>query len=101
MDVFSNHTFQPDNIVKRSTLAEVVSRLLTVLSSERGSDLSRWKAMTPSFEDVPNGSPAYAAAALSVAAGAMTAAGGRFGSTQPATGADLVAAIARLQQLAR
>jgi tetratricopeptide (TPR) repeat protein len=101
MDVFSNHTFQPDGIVKRGTLAEVVSRLLAVLSSERGSDLSRWKALTPPFEDVPSGSPAYAAAALSVAAGAMTAVGGRFGSTQPATGADLVAAIARLQQLAR
>jgi hypothetical protein len=101
MDVFSNHTFQPESIVKRGTLAEVVSRLLTLLSSERGTDLSRWRALTPTLTDVPPGSPAYAAAALSVAAGAMTAAGGRFGSTQPATGADLVAAIARLQQLAR
>jgi tetratricopeptide (TPR) repeat protein len=101
MDVFSNHTFQPESLVKRGTLAEVVSRLLTVLSSERGTDLSRWKAMTPPFADLPSGSPAYAAAAVSVAAGAMTATGGRFGSTQPATGADLVAAIARLQQLAR
>jgi hypothetical protein len=101
MDVFSNHTFQPESLVKRGTLAEVVSRLLTALSSERGTDLSRWKAMTPAFADVPSGSPAYGAAALAVAAGAMTAVDGRFGSTQPATGADLVAAIARLQQLAR
>ncbi len=101
MDVFSNHTFQPESLVKRGTLAEVVSRLLTALSSERGTDLSRWKAMTPPFADVPRGSPAYAAAALSVASGAMTAVGDRFGSTQPATGADLVAAIGRLQQLAR
>jgi len=101
MDVFSNHTFQPENIVKRNTLADVVSRLLTLLSSERGTDLSRWRAMTPAFADVPSGSPSYAAAALAVAAGAMTAADGRFGSTQPATGADLVAAIARLQQLSR
>lgn len=101
MDVFSNHTFQPESIVKRSTLAEIVSRLLTILSSERGSDLSRWKVVTPPFTDVPHSSPAYAAAALSVASGAMTAPGGRFGSAQPATGADLVAAIGRLQQLAR
>jgi tetratricopeptide (TPR) repeat protein len=101
MDVFSNHTFQPESIVRRGTLAEVVSRLLTVLSAERGTDLSRWRALTPSFTDLPAGSPAYAAAALSVAAGAMSASGGRFGATQPATGADLVAAIARLEQLAR
>jgi len=57
MDVFSNHTFQPESIVKRSTLAEIVSRLLAMLSSERGSDLSRWKAVTPPFTDVPGGSP--------------------------------------------
>ena len=101
MDVFPNHTFQPESLVKRGTLAEVVSRLLTALSSERGTDLSRWKAVAPPFADVPGGSPAYAAAALSVACGAMTAAGGRFDSTQPATGAELVAAIARLQQLSR
>jgi Tetratricopeptide repeat len=101
MDVFSNHTFQPEGLVRRSTLAEVISRLLTLLSSERGTDLSRWKAMTPPFADLPGGSPTYGAAALAVAAGAMTAVDGRFGSTQPATGAELVAAIARLQQLAR
>jgi tetratricopeptide (TPR) repeat protein len=101
MDVYANHTFQPEAVVRRSTLAEVVSRLLSVLSAERGTDLSRWKTATPAFGDVPAGSPGYAAAALAVVSGAMSAPTGRFSGSQPATGADLVAAVARLQQLAR
>jgi Tfp pilus assembly protein PilF len=101
MDVFANHTFQPTTVVRRSTLAEVVARLLSILSAERGTDLSKWKAATPALADVPSTSSGYTAAALAVTSGAMTAPAGKFSGTQPATGADLIAAIARVQQLAR
>lgn len=101
MSVFANHTFQPTAVVRRGTLAEVVSRLLGLMSAEAGIDLSRWKAATPAFVDLPNGRPDYAAAALAVSSGAMSVTAGRFDASQPATGADLVAAISRLQRLAR
>lgn len=101
MDVFPNHTFQPATTVKRSTLAEVVSRLLTLMSSEQGTDLSRWRAVAPPFTDLPKGSPSYAAAAMAVASGAMTAPANRFSASDPATGRDLVGAMTRLQQLLR
>lgn len=101
MDVFPNHTFQPTATVKRSTLAEIVSRLLGLMSAEQGTDLSRWKAVAPPFTDVPKGSPAYAAAAMAIASGAMTAPANRFAAAEPATGRDLVGAMTRLQQLLR
>lgn len=101
MDVFPNHTFQPAATVKRSTLAEVVSRLLTLMSAEQGTDLSRWKAVAPPFTDVAKGSSGYAAAAMAVASGAMTAPANRFAASEPATGRDLVGAMTRLQQLLR
>jgi Tfp pilus assembly protein PilF len=101
MDVYANHTFQPEAVVRRTTLAEVVSRLLGLLSAEQGTDLSRWKAATPALSDLPTGSPSYGPAALAIAAGAMMAPGNRFNGSQPASGAELVTAISRLQQLLR
>ena len=99
MEVFANHTFQPAATVKRSTLAEVVTRLLTLMSAEQGTNLSRWQAVAPPFTDVPKSSPGYAAAAMAVASGAMTAPAGRFSASEPATGRDLLGAMTRLQQL--
>jgi tetratricopeptide (TPR) repeat protein len=101
MDVFANHTFQPATVVRRGTLAEVVARLLSILSAERGTDLSKWKNASPAFSDLPAANSGYAADALAVTSGAMTAPAGKFGGAQPASGVDLIAAIARLQQLAR
>lgn len=100
MDVFPNHTFQPAGGVRRSDLADIVSRVLTMIAGERPIDLARWKAARPQFSDLTAGST-YTAAALAVASGAMAADGDRFGASRPASGADLVAAITRLQQIAR
>lgn len=99
MDVFANHTFLPAAVVKRSTLAEVVSRLLALMSAEQGTDLSRWKAVTPPFADLSKSSPSYSAVAMAVASGSMTAPGGRFSASDAATGRDLLGAMTRLQQL--
>jgi tetratricopeptide (TPR) repeat protein len=101
MDVFPNHTFQPSGTVRRSDLARVVSQLLTIIASERPIDLAKWKAARPTFPDLPASNLYYASAALAVASGAMSPAeGDRFAPTALATGASVVAAIARLQQIA-
>ena len=53
------------------------------------------------FVDLPASNVYYPAAALAVSAGAMHAQDGdRFATTRPATGADVLAAIARLEQIA-
>jgi tetratricopeptide (TPR) repeat protein len=100
MDVFPNHTFQPAGGVRRADLADVVSRLLTMIATEKPIDLPRWKAARPQFSDLSTGAT-YASAALAVASGTMAADGDRFGASRPATGADLVTAMTRLQQIAR
>ena len=61
----------------------------------------RWRASRPRFADLPPTNLFYNAAALAVASGAMdTLEGNRFQPTRPVTGAELVAAIERIEQLA-
>jgi len=101
MDVYPNHTFQPSGTVHRADLARVVSQLLTIIASERMTDLAKWKAARPTFPDLPASNVYYAAAALAVTSGAMSPLDGdRFAPTAAATGASVVAAVARLQQIA-
>jgi tetratricopeptide (TPR) repeat protein len=101
MSVSPSHTFQPSLPVRRSDLANVVSDLLTIIGARHPSDLAAWKAARPRFVDLPPANVFYPAAALAVAAGAMKPNdNNRFGTTQPASGEDVLAAIARLEQLA-
>lgn len=101
MEVLPNHTFQPGATVRRADLAKVIAQLLAVVATERQIDLSRWRAARPRFADLPPGNVFYNAAALAVASGAMdTREGDRFQPTRPVSGAELVAAIDRIEQLA-
>jgi hypothetical protein len=101
MDVSPNHTFQPANAIRRIDLAQVVAQLLPLVLAGRPADLNRWKASRPRFVDLPSTNVYYPSAALAVSAGAMkTQDGDRFASTRPATGADVLAAITRVEQLA-
>jgi hypothetical protein len=101
MDVYANHTFQPDATVTRAALAQVLARLVAQLPPARQADVTRWRASRPRFPDLPTGNVNYRAAALAAAAGLLPPdADGRFAPTRPATGAELDAAIARLQALA-
>jgi Tfp pilus assembly protein PilF len=100
MDVYPNHTFQPAATVRRSDLAQILTHLLAVVSAERPTKLAEWKAAQPHFADLPPSNVFYPAAALAVACGAMTLRDGeRFAPTQPATGADVTAAISRIEQI--
>lgn len=101
MDVFPNHTFQPQALVRRSDLAQVLTQVLTLLAPQRSDDLAKWKAARPRFVDLPPTNVFYPAAALAVASGAMTPQeGGRFLPTRSVTGAMVVAAVERIEQLA-
>jgi tetratricopeptide (TPR) repeat protein len=101
MEVLPNHTFQPGATMRRVDLAKVVSQLLAVLATEGQVDLARWRAARPRIVDVPATSLFYNPAALAVVSGAMdTLEGNRFQPTRPVSGAELVAAIDRIEQLA-
>jgi tetratricopeptide (TPR) repeat protein len=102
MEVFPNHTFLPGNAVKRSDLAQAISQALTVISAQKTTDLAKWRTTRPRFIDLPVGNVYYPSAAVAVASGAMVAtADSRFGATRPATGAEVLQAMARLEQIAR
>jgi hypothetical protein len=101
MDAYANHTFQPNGVVRRSDLAQVVSDLLALVAPRRPGDIAAWRAARPQIADLPTTHVSYRAAAFAVSAGAIALAdGSRFLPTQPASGQDLVTAVARVQQLA-
>jgi tetratricopeptide (TPR) repeat protein len=100
MEISPNHTFQPAATVRRGDLARVVAQLVGLAAANR-SELGRWRAARPRFTDLPPSNLFYASAAIAVASGAMAAGGDRFEPLRPATGAEVIAAIARVEQLAR
>lgn len=99
MDIFANHTFQPEATVRRGDLAQIVERLLG-LNPMRRMDLMRWQALRPDFADLPQSHLFYPAAAVAVASSVMSPRNGnRFDATAPATGEELVSAIERIEQI--
>jgi tetratricopeptide (TPR) repeat protein len=100
MNVYPNHTFQPGTAVRRGDLAQVMAQLIALAVPARSADLAGWRAARPRFPDLPQSNVFYQPAALAVTAGVMSPdADGNFRSTQPATGADLTRAVARIDQL--
>jgi tetratricopeptide (TPR) repeat protein len=101
MDVFANHTFQPNSAIRRSDLAQVVSQLLSLVGARRPNDLAAWRAARPKLVDVSAGYVSYRAIGMVVAAGAMKLDDdGKFWPSRAATGEEVVAAVARIRQLA-
>lgn len=101
MEVYPNHTFQPGGLVRRDDLAQAVSRVLGLVAQQHPGVAKRWADAHPSFSDVPAGHLSYPAAARAVSAGVMTADGGRFDLARPVTGAEAIAAVEKLDALAR
>jgi tetratricopeptide (TPR) repeat protein len=99
MDIYPNHTFQPNATVRRSDLAQIASQLLAIVAAVRPEDAARWRAARPRLEDVPAGFVSYRAIALSVGAGVMALdESGRFWPARPATGAELLDVIDKIKQ---
>jgi tetratricopeptide (TPR) repeat protein len=101
MEIAPNHTFQPAALVRRDNLAQIVGQLLTLAAAGRPTELTKWRAARPKFADIGAGHVFYTAAALAVSSGAMTSLpGDRFEPTRAATGPEVMAAIARIEQIA-
>jgi hypothetical protein len=101
MEVYPNHTFQPDALVRRGDLAEAVSRVLEVIARTRPELAGSWRNARRQFPDIGIRHLSYPAASLAVEAGVMTTGeNGAFELTKPVTGAEAVAAVTKLRQLA-
>ena len=102
MDVFPNHTFQPAMPVRRGDLAQAVSKVLSLIAAEKPRLAARWRDPRPKFADVGPNHLGYAAAARSVSSGVMAPLeGGSFQLSRPVTGSEAVAAVSRLEALAK
>jgi tetratricopeptide (TPR) repeat protein len=99
MEAFANHTFQPRTLVRRTDLAQAVSRLLDDVAPV--APLAAWQNARTEFSDLVSTHLAYPAASVAIASGVMTAAAdGGFQPSRAVTGAEAVQAIDRLQQMA-
>jgi tetratricopeptide (TPR) repeat protein len=102
MEPFPNHTFQPNAVVRRADLARVTWRAAQDLAARQSAEVSRWRASRPTLPDVSRAHLSYSSIAGALASGTMQLLeGDRFQPNRPVTGAEVVAAIARLEQLAR
>jgi hypothetical protein len=102
MEVYPNHTFQPSALVRRADLAQVASRALNLVAAEHPALAARLRrAPRRRFPDVSQANLSYSAVSLVVDAGVMsTESDGSFQPTRPATGAEAVAAVKKLEELA-
>jgi tetratricopeptide (TPR) repeat protein len=101
MEVYGNHTFQPSAIVRRGDLAMAASRILSAIARENPRLGAGWRNARQKFSDLPPGHLSYSAASMAVAAGVMQPVeNGAFQLSRAVTGAEAVAAINRLVELA-
>lgn len=101
MDVFPNHTFQPDAVVRRGDLAHAVSQVLSRIAIENPKLASKWRDPRPRFSDMSPAHLSYPAAARAVSSGVMqTLEGGAFQLSRPVSGAEAEQVVDRLEALA-
>ena len=101
MEVYPNHTFQPDAIVRRGDLAQAASKVLEIIAAANPQLAAAWRGSERrKFPDVGPRHFSYPAVSLVVEAGVMTTReDGGFDLTQPVSGAEAIAAVTRLQEL--
>jgi tetratricopeptide (TPR) repeat protein len=101
MEVFSNHTFQPNAVVRRGDLAHAVSQLLSRIAAEKPRLAAKWRDPRPRFPDVSPAHLSYPAVARAIASGVMdTLEGGTFQLNRPVSGAEAMQVVDRLEALA-
>jgi tetratricopeptide (TPR) repeat protein len=101
MEVYPNHTFQPEAIVRRSDLAQAASRALSMIAAASPRSNQSWQNARRKFPDVSPGHLSYPAASMVVEAGVMQPLeDGSFQLTRPVTGAEAAAAVKKLGDLA-
>src|SRR5262245_33315776 len=71
MEPYANHAFQPQSIVRRADLAQVVARLLTRIGAQHPNQAKAWTAARLKFTDLPPSHLAYGPASSAVASGVL------------------------------
>ena len=100
MEVYPNHTFQPDALVRRGDLARAASRVLELIAKTNPRLAESWRNARRKFPDLPQSHFSYGAAALAVEAGVMSVEDdGSIQLMRPVTGLEAIAAITKLQEL--
>jgi tetratricopeptide (TPR) repeat protein len=100
MEIYPNHTFQPGAPVRRSDLAQAVSRVLATVAARDPAAAAAWRDARGRFSDLSAGNLNYRAASTAVAAGVMRANGdGAFDGARFVTGADAVEVVDRLERI--
>jgi tetratricopeptide (TPR) repeat protein len=95
MQVFQNHAFGPELVIKRQFFAEVAYRVLEVLDATEGAPRAQ-------LSDVPTEHYFYEQIRVVVGQGILPVGPrGGFGLLEPVSGAEAVAAVQRLVRLAR
>ena len=101
MEVYPNHTFQPAAPVRRGELADAASRVLSIIAAEKPAVAAAWRDPKRQFPDLSPSHLNYPAASLSVGAGVLQPLpDGSFQLARPVTGAEAVAAVKKLEELA-
>ena len=101
IDPYDNHTFQPRAVVRRTDLAQAVSRLLARVAATNPVQARSWESARLKFSDLAAGHLAYPAASIAVAAGIMTTGpDNAFQPSQAVSGAEAAAAVSRIDALA-
>jgi len=101
MEVYPNHTFQPAAVVRRGDLADAASRVLSLIAAEKPALAQSWRSAKRQFADVPPAHLSYPAASAAVEAGVMEPlADGSFQLSRLVTGAEAMAAVKKLEDLA-
>jgi hypothetical protein len=98
IELFPNHTFQPDSALRRIDLARAAGRLLRLSAAARP-DVRAALAARPRIADIGARHPNYQAAAASVAAGLVPLRGERFEGARVVSGAEAQEAVERLRTL--
>lgn len=100
MEVYPNHTFQPNAGMTRGEFAGVVARVLNLVASRAPQVPQAWRDARLAFADVRPGHTLHVAISRAVASGVMQPLEGQtFGISRPMTGADAVEAVERLTRL--
>jgi tetratricopeptide (TPR) repeat protein len=102
MEPFANHAFQPETVVRRVDLAQVVSRLLTKLAEQTPTQPHAWQSARLAFSDLADGHLAYPAASAAVASGVMAIEpNDSFQPSRVVTGQEASDTIGRLEVMSR
>jgi tetratricopeptide (TPR) repeat protein len=100
MEVYPNHTFQPNAVVRRGELAQAASQTLSLIASTNPRLAESLRNARGRFPDVPPGHLSYHAASVAVETGVMApTADGSFQLSRPVTGPEAVAAVNKLAEL--